>query len=412
MTTTARPGGTDLRVFLSYRRSDCQAQANGLHDGLVHRLPGASVFMDIDSIPYGVDFEKHIRSEITSCDVVLVLIGDDWLNTVNADGVRRLDDPDDFVRLEIENALATPSVRVVPVLVEGASMPRTGDLPPSIAPLARLNAIELSDRRWKADLKTLSEVVETMARPERTSAAILPRPAPSMQTPAPSAPVATPEAAQGMRRWMIALPVVSVGLGAWAPALWAAGKKDHDIQARKRLRLIALGLALLAVVGFVLVGSSPRDANDEATGVAANVGVVLLLIGMGIGTAVALRERHADVEAERRQVPPAWMQQAVASREAREQHRRIAAQDPRLAQANGVGRPDLARSFDDGGLLDLNSLPLEALVAHAGLSRQEAQAVVEARDRLGRLSSIDELVVHAGVDGPSAERLRDYAVFL
>src|SRR4051795_4969997 len=74
------------RVFISYRRSDCQPQANGLHDGLRHRLPNASVFMDIDSIPYGVDFEQHIRAEINKCDVVLVLIGDNWLDHVEETG--------------------------------------------------------------------------------------------------------------------------------------------------------------------------------------------------------------------------------------------------------------------------------------------------------------------------------------
>lgn len=417
MTTTARPGNKDLRVFISYRRSDCQAQANGLHDGLVHRLPGASVFMDIDSIPYGVDFEKHIRSEITSCDVVLVLIGDDWLDTTNSEGVRRLDDPDDFVRLEIENALATPSVRVVPVLVEGASMPRTADLPPSIAPLARLNAIELNDRRWKADLKTLSEVVETIGRPEPPPDPVAtPVPAPQALAPAPPARKHTVSGgAHGVRALMIALPFLSMGLAAWVPAFWAARKKDHDPRARKRLRLTAVGLGLVGVLGIILLGATPTDAEGNFTGAAGDIGMVLVLAAIGIGTTVACMERNAGIEAERRQaqvMQTPWMQQAVTSREAREHHRRLAAQDPRLAQANHVGRPDLQRSFDDGGLLDLNSLPLDALVKHAGLSRQEAQSVVEARERFGRLSSVDELVVHAGVDAPSAERLRDYAVFL
>ena len=160
MTSTSN----DVRVFISYRRSDCQAQANGLHDGLVHRLPGASIFKDIDSIPYGVDFEDHIRAEIHQCDVVLVLIGDDWLDARNATGTRRLDDADDFVRLEIETALSSPAVRVVPVLVEGATMPRQADLPPSIQRLARLRAIELSDARWRSDLTVLTSTLQQLAR--------------------------------------------------------------------------------------------------------------------------------------------------------------------------------------------------------------------------------------------------------
>lgn len=152
----------DLRIFISYRRSDCQPQANALYDGLGHRLTGASIFMDIDSIPYGVDFEEHIKAEIAACDVVLVLIGDNWLDPVDKRGGRRIDQPDDFVRLEIENALAHPDVTLVPVLVEGASMPSQQDLPESIARLARLNAIELSDLRWRADIDRLSDVVAGM----------------------------------------------------------------------------------------------------------------------------------------------------------------------------------------------------------------------------------------------------------
>lgn len=159
----------DLRVFISYRRSDCQPQANGLNDGLRHRLPGARVFMDIDSIPFGVDFEQHIREEIRSCDVVLVLIGDQWLDVRDAAGQRRVEDPQDFVRLEIENALASSRVRVVPVLVEDAAMPPVSALPASIARLARLSAIELSDRRWQADLERLADVVEQIGTDARAA---------------------------------------------------------------------------------------------------------------------------------------------------------------------------------------------------------------------------------------------------
>ena len=96
-------------MFISYRRSDCQPQANGLHDGLSHRLESATIFMDIDSIPPGVEFEQHIRQEIEICDVVLVLIGDNWLDPhLPARTTGRIDDPDDFVRLEIESAFARP----------------------------------------------------------------------------------------------------------------------------------------------------------------------------------------------------------------------------------------------------------------------------------------------------------------
>ena len=120
---------TEQRIFISYRRSDCQSQANGLHDGLRHRLQGSRIFMDIDSIPPGADFEAHIRQEIEQCDVVLVLIGDEWLDPRPGSETRRIDEPNDFVRLEIESSLKSEHVRVIPVLVEGAQMPHTRRAP-------------------------------------------------------------------------------------------------------------------------------------------------------------------------------------------------------------------------------------------------------------------------------------------
>jgi hypothetical protein len=155
-------GQTEKRIFISYRRSDCQPQANAINDGLRHRLRPARVFMDIDSIPAGVDFAEHIREEIEMCDVVLVLIGDNWISATDQDGRRRIDNPDDFVRLEIENAFAASRVSVVPVLVEGADMPRAMDLPESLQRLARINAIELSDQRWTSDIERLASEINRL----------------------------------------------------------------------------------------------------------------------------------------------------------------------------------------------------------------------------------------------------------
>ena len=147
---------TDQRIFISYRRSDCQSVANGLNDGLRNRLPDAQVFMDLDSIPPGADFEEHIREEIDQCDVVLVLIGDEWLTPEPDTGTRRIDQPNDFVRLEIMSSLRAEKVRVIPVLVEGARMPAATELPDDIARLARLNAYVLSDSHWARDITELT----------------------------------------------------------------------------------------------------------------------------------------------------------------------------------------------------------------------------------------------------------------
>ena len=166
--------GSEQRIFISYRRADCQSQANGLYDGLKHRLTESRIFMDIDSIPPGADFEEHIRGEIEQCHVVLVLIGDEWLDPRPGTEVRRIDEANDFVRLEIESSLAAEHVRVVPLLVEGARMPSPEELPESIRRLARLNAFELSDQRWSSDVERLTQQlrqIPSTATPKRVESA-------------------------------------------------------------------------------------------------------------------------------------------------------------------------------------------------------------------------------------------------
>src|SRR4029077_277460 len=118
------------RIFLSYRREETRWAAGRLFDRLSRRFGKDQVFKDVDSIQLGDDFVEKITSAVGSCDVLLALIGDRWLTITDQDGQRRIDDDNDFVRLEIEAAL-TRNVRVIPILVEGAHMPRAADLPPS-----------------------------------------------------------------------------------------------------------------------------------------------------------------------------------------------------------------------------------------------------------------------------------------
>jgi TIR domain len=111
------------RVFISYRQHDTAYPAGWLYDQLADHLGRDQVFKDIDSIQLGDDFVEVITRAVESCDVLLALIGDAWLTITDEHGRRRLDDPDDFVRLEIEAAL-TRKVRVIPILVEGPGCPR------------------------------------------------------------------------------------------------------------------------------------------------------------------------------------------------------------------------------------------------------------------------------------------------
>lgn len=132
--------------------------------------------MDIDAIAPGTDFVQVIDDALTGCDVVLVVIGRSWLSITGPDGTSRLDRSEDFVRLEIEGALAR-GLRVMPVLVGGASMPSVGELPQSIASLARRHAIELSDRSWHADVRSL---LLALGRPPKK---IWSSPPPAVQSP-------------------------------------------------------------------------------------------------------------------------------------------------------------------------------------------------------------------------------------
>ena len=106
--------------------------------------------MDVDSIEVGVDFAEAIQRAVDAWEVLLALVGPQWLTVTDADGQRRLDDPDDTVRLEIEAALAR-NVRVIPVLVDNTPMPRRQQLPDSLAPLAHRNALlRVNHRRCTA----------------------------------------------------------------------------------------------------------------------------------------------------------------------------------------------------------------------------------------------------------------------
>ena len=110
--------------------------------------------MDIDTIELGVDFTQKIQEAVTSCDVLLSVIGPTWLTATDADGKRRLDDPNDFVRLEVLTALER-DIRVIPLLVQGASMPKEKDLPKELASLARRNGMEIEHESFNSDVNQI-----------------------------------------------------------------------------------------------------------------------------------------------------------------------------------------------------------------------------------------------------------------
>jgi hypothetical protein len=144
---------------MSYRREETEWQAGWLAEHLGAHFGAGLIFRDTDSIEPGDDFVEAIHNAVGSCDVLLALIGKEWLTIADQRGQRRLDDPHDFVRLEIEAAL-TRRVRVIPILIRGALMPRADQLPPSLAELERRQALELSPSRFRPDADRLIEVLE------------------------------------------------------------------------------------------------------------------------------------------------------------------------------------------------------------------------------------------------------------
>jgi hypothetical protein len=145
------------RIFISYRRQETAWPAGRLYDVLVEHFPVEQVFKDVDNIEPGEDFVERITAAVESCDVLLALIGPQWLTLTNKKGQRRLDDPGDYVRVEIETAF-TRRIRVIPILVDEARMPGADELPPTLASLVRRNAVEISPLTF--DTKRLISTVQ------------------------------------------------------------------------------------------------------------------------------------------------------------------------------------------------------------------------------------------------------------
>jgi tetratricopeptide (TPR) repeat protein len=163
------------QIFISYRRDDASHPAGRLYDHLTARFPKTRIFMDIDNLEPGEDFVEVIESAVASCDVLIAIIGKHWLTSSDEQGKRRLDNADDFVRLEISTALRR-GIRVVPVLMDGALMPRSTQLPAELHPLARRQAIEVSHNRFRADSERL---IEALNRIFEKAATTTPTPAPT-----------------------------------------------------------------------------------------------------------------------------------------------------------------------------------------------------------------------------------------
>ena len=206
-------------IFISYRRDDTEGQAGRLFQDLSATFGSETVFMDVSGIEPGIDFRRAIEKQTESCGVLLALIGRNWLTITNPDGKRRLDDSNDVVRFETASALRR-DIPVIPVLVQGARMPRPEELPDDLKDLAFRNSVEITHARWDSDMQLLIKALQPhvqRAVPAQTEGAHRSAAAPEVPSypPSPSAPQSSP---QRKRKWaapLIALAALLVLGGGW-----------------------------------------------------------------------------------------------------------------------------------------------------------------------------------------------------
>jgi TIR domain len=227
-----------FRIFINYRRDDTPGHAGRLYDALAAHFGEESVFIDVDKIDPGIDFKSAINQGISRCDALIAVIGPHWLSIEDSGGHRRLDSPDDYVRLEIEAALRR-GVRVIPALVEGAAMPSSTELPASMADLAARNSSELGDgTRWRDDVRRL---IAALDRIKLTGAEDVANPETEIAVDVPPEPALRADVASG---------------SAWRT--WATRRRA--IAAAAAAAVVALGI----VVGVVLIGGGPKSQDRKS----------------------------------------------------------------------------------------------------------------------------------------------------
>jgi hypothetical protein len=141
------------RIFISYRRKDTRWFTRQLQENLHTEFPDIEIFWDLE-LQLGVDFTKAIEDAVSQCTVFLAVIGNDWLTIEDSNGNRRIDNPNDFVRLEIATALVRP-IRIIPILVDSTPMPPEQDLPAELRALCKLQALDVDEKRFRHDVNIL-----------------------------------------------------------------------------------------------------------------------------------------------------------------------------------------------------------------------------------------------------------------
>lgn len=253
-------------LFISYRRDESQDIVGRMYDWLINKIPAKSVFLDVDSIPGGSDFRAAIESSVQASGVMLVVIGQKWLDLRDASGQRRLDNTRDPVRMEIEAAIRH-GVHIIPILVHGASMPSESALPADVASLSYRNALPV---RSGPDFSRDMERVLGTALPHLNA----PNPiSPQLSPPAASLPYTSSTGAQ---------PIGGYPAYAYSatPPSYAPAKRRSRAGGIAVTIIGALILLLAAINHFVIrVVPYPEVVGGHASTLLAAIGVIVLLLG-------------------------------------------------------------------------------------------------------------------------------------
>ncbi|MGZ8211470.1 MAG: TIR domain-containing protein [Burkholderiales bacterium] len=306
-------------VFINYRRGDTSGEARALFNELVGMRGKDSVFMDVDAIALGRDFREVVRERIETCDLVLALIGEEWLTAANSAGKRRLDDPNDFVRLEIASALKR-DIPVIPVLVQGAPMPTPEQLPEEIRDFAYRNGFELSHTRWESDVQEMIKRLKLAdaPKPAATATADVPTaklPAGASVAPPPPQGARPDTDVQGWAAGKRRSRLMGIAGGALAIALTVGGVAYYRTVAEENARIEQLQQEKAAAEARAAAAEAERQRQAE-----------LEAEQMRLAEAEAERKRIAEADAERKRIAEAEAQRRRLE-EAQSERERIARAD-------------------------------------------------------------------------------------
>ncbi len=259
-----------LKVFVNYRRSDTEGYAGRVYEALRRPIGAANMVMDVDSMKPGQDFVRALDEAVAGCDVLLAMIGPNWLDAAEPDGSRRLDDPLDHVRVEIVSALSRDKI-VIPLLFSGARMPGAGVMPDALEPLRTRNALVVRHERFRGDIAELvKELRRLQSLKDGAAGATAAAAATTATTPATAPP--TQMGTVGLVKPEPVLPVIATPPRRVAARPWSS----RPLAGAAALGFAAVAILAVVVGGGLILGSgaaaSPTPASSAAVLVSAPAG--------------------------------------------------------------------------------------------------------------------------------------------